>query len=103
MDYRHLCCHRRIPGVNVLQPDGAFYVFPDVSAYVTGQSHGDGTGSVQSSEDLCMYLLRDARVATVPGEAFGTPGHIRISYATSMPLLEEAFDRIEHALKRVRH
>ena len=50
-----------------------------------------------------MYLLRDALVATVPGEAFGTPGHIRISYAASMPLLEEALSRIERALNRVRH
>ena len=83
------------------QPDGAFYVFPDVSALVGNGARVVGFGSIDSTEQLCTYLIQKALVTVVPGEAFGAPGHIRVSYATSMPLLEQALDRIEQALSQI--
>lgn len=78
---------RRIPGVTCTEPMGAFYAYPNVSA-VFGR---DGIGN---SAQFAERLLREARVAVVPGEAFGTSRHIRISYATSMRELERGLDRI---------
>lgn len=87
-----------IPGVKTNIPDGAFYLFPDVSYYF-GKSDGDYT--ISSSKDLCMYLLNQAHVALVPGEAFGSPKCLRISYATSKEVITEAVNRIKHALNNL--
>lgn len=76
-------------------PEGAFYVFPDVSAYF-GSSYRDS--KIKNASDLCMFLLEHAEVATVTGEAFGSPNFIRISYATSEEALNKAIDRIEKSL-----
>jgi aspartate aminotransferase len=86
---------RKIPGLRTNVPDGAFYLFPDVTAYYGKTS---GTAVIHSGSDLCDYLLNTAHVAIVPGAAFGSPDCIRISYATSMDSLKEAFDRIRNAL-----
>ena len=76
-----------IPGVRCPQPNGAFYAYPNI-----GSSFG--RGGVSSSMDFAQKLLRDAHVAIVPGEAFGTSEHIRLSYAASMEELEEGIRRI---------
>ncbi len=89
---------QQIPGIKLNVPDGAFYLFPEVSAYY-GKT--DGTYSIASGSDLCDYLLDTAHVAIVPGSAFGTPDCIRISYATSEDNLREAINRIEAALARL--
>ena len=85
------------PGVVLSAPAGAFYVMPDVSAYCTGE--GSSIGPIADSETLCRYILETSLVAAVPGEAFGAPGTLRISYACSLATLEEALDRIEKALR----
>jgi aspartate aminotransferase len=84
-----------IPGFKVAIPEGAFYIFPDLSYYF-GKSNGDV--SINSSTDLSMYLLEKANVASVPGIAFGSENCVRFSYATSEELLTEAFTRVKKAL-----
>jgi len=88
-----------LPGVNVPKPEGAFYLFPQISNYYGKVSP---TGRViNSSDDLCFYLLEEHLVALVPGAAFGDPNGIRISYASSMDDLQKAFDRIETGLRQL--
>jgi aspartate aminotransferase len=87
-----------IPGLKVNCPDGAFYLFPEVSAYL-GKRFGNRV--IATDNDLCMYLLEEAHVATVAGSAFCLPGYIRLTYATADELLVEAFRRIAEALKRL--
>jgi len=82
---------RAIPGVQCTLPEGAFYAYPNVSAFF-------GRGGVNSAADLAGKLLREAHVATVPGEGFGTTDHIRISYATSMAELNRGLDRMRRFL-----
>ncbi|HNY01193.1 MAG TPA: pyridoxal phosphate-dependent aminotransferase [Bacteroidales bacterium] len=84
-----------IPGMKLNHPDGAFYIFPDISWYF-GKS--DGKTTVNNANDLCMYLLNKVFVALVPGDAFGDPRCIRFSYATSTDKLTEAVRRIKGAL-----
>ena len=88
----------RIPGIKANIPEGAFYVFPNVSSYF-GKKNGNIT--ISNAKDLCMYLLDEAHVALVPGEAFGNPNCVRISYATSRELLEVALKRIMEALAKL--
>jgi aspartate aminotransferase len=90
---------KKIPGLKANVPGGAFYIFPDVHYYY-GKS--DGNTTINDGMDLCLFLLDKAQVALVPGSAFGSPDHIRISYATSNQKLEEAFNRIEKALARLK-
>ncbi len=89
---------RRIPGLKVNEPQGAFYLFPEVSAYL-GRRCGDRV--IATDDDLAMYLLEEGHVATVSGSAFCMPGYIRLSYAASDDQLREAFARIEKALARL--
>lgn len=84
-----------IDGVKCIKPDGAFYVFPDMSAFY-GKSAGEN--KIENSMDLCLYLLEKGHIATVPGEAFGAPNNVRISYANSDENLNRAMDRLEKAL-----
>tara|TARA_B110000977_G_scaffold164329_1_gene210747 strand:+ start:495 stop:1682 length:1188 start_codon:yes stop_codon:yes gene_type:complete len=79
-------------------PQGAFYVFPDVSAIVGENVNAKDFGIVKDGDELCRYLLEKAQVALVPGSAFGNPECIRLSYAASDDTLKEALDRIEKAL-----
>ena len=84
-----------IPGLKLNVPEGAFYVFPDVSSYFGKTLHGK---LINNADDFSMYLLAEANVATVTGDAFGNPNCIRFSYATSEELLTEALRRIKEAL-----
>ncbi len=86
----------QIPGLGVNMPQGAFYLFPEVSAYI-GKTTPDGK-KIEKSADLAMYLLESGHVATVDGGAFGMEGYIRLSYATSDDNLREALRRIREAL-----
>lgn len=84
---------QEIPGLKCFMPSGAFYVFPDCSEYL-GRKSGDGT-EINTSTDLCIYMLEKHGVAIVPGDAFGEPSGFRISYAVSMDELKEAVSRLE--------
>jgi aspartate aminotransferase len=84
-----------IPGIKINIPEGAFYVFPDVSSYFGKTLRGK---VIHNADDFSMYLLAEANVATVTGDAFGNPNCIRFSYATSEELLTEALRRIKEAV-----
>ena len=84
-----------IPGFKTNEPEGAFYVFPDISYYFGKTLRGK---TILSAEDFAMYLLEEAGVATVTGEAFGDPNCIRISYAASEADIMEAMERIKSVL-----
>ncbi|MBR6284551.1 MAG: pyridoxal phosphate-dependent aminotransferase [Muribaculaceae bacterium] len=87
-----------IPGMRVNVPDGAFYLFPEVTAFF-GLRAGDTV--INDANDLAMYLLNEAHVATVAGDAFCSPGYIRLSYATSDDNIREAAARIRQALAKL--
>jgi len=84
-----------IPGFKTNQPQGAFYVFPDISYYFGKIIKGT---TINTASDFSMYLLEKANVATVTGEAFGNPNCVRISYAASEEAIKEACKRIKKAL-----
>ena len=86
---------KQVPGLRINHPQGAFYIFPEVSAYF-GKSHDGRT--INDANDLAMFLLEVAHVATVSGDAFCAPGYIRLSYATSDDNIREAVRRIADAL-----
>ena len=88
-----------IEGVSCFSPGGAFYVFPDISSYLNSTSPLGKP--VQSSTDLCLYLLDEAGLALVPGDAFGEPNGLRMSYAAAMDELVEAMNRFKHGLARL--
>ncbi len=90
---------REIPGLKVNEPNGAFYLFPEVSSYF-GKSCGDR--KINDASDLAMYLLDVGHVATVSGDAFCAPGYIRLSYATSDENIAEAMKRIAEALSKLK-
>ncbi|MCB0396727.1 MAG: pyridoxal phosphate-dependent aminotransferase [Flavobacteriales bacterium] len=89
---------KEIPGMKANKPEGAFYLFPEISDYF-GKSTGNVT--INDANDLCMYLLEEAHVAAVPGDAFGAPEYIRLSYATSEDKLRDAFSRLKNALSKL--
>jgi aspartate aminotransferase len=86
---------KQIPNWVCNNPEGAFYLFPDVSYYFGKSFEGK---TINTATDLCMYLLHNAHVSMVTGEAFGAPQCIRISYATSDEKIVEAMRRIKKAL-----
>jgi aspartate aminotransferase len=86
---------KEIPGLKINVPEGAFYVFPDVSSFFGKTLRGT---LINNADDFSMYLLSEANVATVTGDAFGNPNCIRFSYATSEEQLTEAMRRIKEAL-----
>jgi aspartate aminotransferase len=88
-----------IPGWKCSEPDGAFYVFPDVSAYFGKSFDGQTIGN---ADDICMYLLNTAHVSTVTGRAFGSPECIRLSFANSLDKIEKAYARIKEALGKLK-
>jgi aspartate aminotransferase len=90
---------KEIPGFEIREPKGAFYLFPKVSE-LFGKIYDDK--EIKDSSDLSMYLLDKAHVATVTGEAFGEPNCLRLSYATSEEKMKEAIDRIKTAIKELR-
>jgi aspartate aminotransferase len=78
---------REIPGITCALPEGAFYAYPNVSSFL-------GRAGIKSASDIAGKLLREVHVATVPGEGFGTAGHIRVSYATSVAELDRGLQRM---------
>ena len=90
---------REIPGVKCVEPKGAFYAFPDLNAFI-GKKTPDGK-KIENDGQLCEYLIEGARVAVVPGSAFGAPGFVRLSYATSMKNVEEGVKRMAEALPKL--
>ncbi|MGD2035657.1 MAG: pyridoxal phosphate-dependent aminotransferase [Bacteroidales bacterium] len=86
---------KEVPDIEVSEPEGAFYVFPKIDSYFGKSFNGNKIGS---STDLCLYLLNEGHIATVPGEAFGEPTCIRISFATSDDKITEAIKRMKNAL-----
>jgi aspartate aminotransferase len=89
---------KEIPGLKVNKPQGAFYIFPDVTAYLGKSFNGV---KLEKASDLAMYLLNEGHVATVGGDAFGAPSNIRISFAASDDNLKEAMRRIKEALAKL--
>jgi aspartate aminotransferase len=90
---------RDIPGLKCFEPEGAFYIFPDVSYYF-GKS--DGVNKITNSADFSMYLLNTAHVSSVMGDAFGEPACVRFSFANSLPNIERAWARIKEALAKLK-
>jgi aspartate aminotransferase len=88
-----------IDGVVCPLPEGAFYVFPDIRG-LYGRPLGPRSRVVNSAEDVAAYLLEEALVVTVPGEAFGMPGFVRFSYALAMDQLQEGMKRVQTALSQ---
>lgn len=88
-----------IPGIKCVEPDGAFYIFPDISYYF-GKSNGKEV--INNSADLCMFLLNNAHVSSVMGDAFGEPKCIRFSFANSMEKIETAFKRLKEAFAKLK-
>jgi aspartate aminotransferase len=87
-----------VPGIKVNQPDGAFYIFPDISAFF-GKS--DGQITIKDADDFCDYVMQSAYVALVSGSAFGDPNCFRLSYAASEAQLREAVSRMKRVLSRL--
>jgi aspartate aminotransferase len=87
-----------IPGVTCRMPSGAFYAFPNISG-VLGRK--GPTGPIQSPHEFASYLLKETRVAVVPGEPFGSQHHIRLSYATSMEAIRHGLDRLAEAIEKL--
>lgn len=88
-----------IGGLRCFKPSGAFYVFPDISHYLKHSTPDDAI--IESSTDLCMYLLEEHGLAAVPGDAFGEPNGMRLSYASSMDELKEAMKRLKAGLEQL--
>jgi aspartate aminotransferase len=86
---------KEIPGIECTSPEGAFYIFPNISYYF-GKT--DGQTTITNSGEFCMYLLNKAHVSSVMGEAFGEPDCVRFSFANSMEKIEEGWKRIKAAL-----
>ena len=87
-----------LPGVSCAMPGGAFYAFPDFSAYLDKQS---SEKLLKDTFDISNYILGCARVVTVPGDGFGAPGHIRFSYATNTDIIERGIGRVRSALEQI--
>ncbi len=87
-----------IPGIKYAEPDGAFYIFPEVKSYYGKKA---GNEEINNASDLCMYLLNTAHVSTVSGDAFGEPSCIRISFANNMKNIEEGLKRIKKGLEQI--
>ena len=88
-----------IPGFKTNVPNGAFYIFPDITAFF-GKTDGETT--INNSSDLCIYILNQVHVALVPGEAFGDANCLRISYAAANEVLIDAMERIKKAVSRLK-
>lgn len=88
----------KIPGMQCPKPEGAFYLMPDITYYL-GKSYKDW--KIDSASDLCNYLLEEARVAIVPGNAFEAPKTVRFAYSVSIDTIAKGMDRMEEALKKL--
>jgi aspartate aminotransferase len=88
-----------MPGVSCLMPMGAFYAFPNVTALLNRRWK---ERALKTANDLADYFLEEARIAVVAGDAFGAPGHLRISYATPLPLIKQGMDRMAEAIQKLK-
>jgi len=88
-----------IPGLKCFEPEGAFYIFPDVSYYY---NKSDGENIISNSSDFSMYLLNTAHVSSVMGEAFGNADCVRFSFANNMKNIEKGWARIKDALQKLK-
>lgn len=88
----------KIPGVTCAMPGGAFYAFPNISAYLGKSAKGK---TIKDSFDLCDYLLTEAKVVTVPGDGFGAPGYIRFSFPVSKETIRKGIGRVENIFKQL--
>lgn len=88
----------KLPGISCRMPAGAFYAFPNVAGVFGRRSD---RGPIVTAADLAEYLLKEARVAVVPGEPFGSPAHLRLSYATSIEAIGRGLDRMAAALEKL--
>jgi aspartate aminotransferase len=88
----------KMAGVTCRMPSGAFYAFPNIGGVLNRNWKG---GRLATASDLATYLLKEAQVAVVPGEPFGSETHIRLSYATSLEAIERGLGRIEQALQQL--
>ncbi len=88
----------KIPGIRCAMPKGAFYAFPHIGQLIGRRAPG---GLLASATDVASYLLKEARTALVPGEAFGAPEYLRFSYATGMQNIIAGLDRIDAAIRRL--
>jgi aspartate aminotransferase len=89
---------KEVPGLKINKPAGAFYIFPDVSAYLGKSVNGQ---VIKTSSDLSMFILNDVFVSTVGGDSFGSPNNIRISFAASDENIIEAIKRIKECLAKL--
>ena len=87
-----------IPGITCLNPEGAFYGFANMAELI-GKNFDKET--IKTSSDLATYLIREARVAVVPGNPFGAPSHFRISYATTIEKIKDGILRIKNAVQKI--
>jgi len=87
---------RAMPGVTCVEPQGAFYAFPDLSAFL-GKRSPQGR-PIDDDLAMCQYLIEDAKIAVVPGSAFFAPGYVRLSYATAQASIEKGLARMAVAL-----
>jgi aspartate aminotransferase len=87
-----------IEGITCYKPEGAFYLFPNISHYIHRKTN---LLKIENSFDFAMYLLYEAHIAVVPGSAFGKEGYVRLSYATSMDYMHEAVFRLKKALNKL--
>jgi aspartate aminotransferase len=91
---------RAMPGVDCVEPKGAFYAFPDLSAFLGKRS---AQGHLMADDlDLCQYLIEEAKIAVVPGSAFFAPGFVRLSYATAQANIEKGLTRMALALAKLK-
>ena len=90
---------KEVPGIACNVPEGAFYLFINIKSYI---GKADGEKVINNDSDLCMYLLKKAHIALVPGSAFGDGDCVRFSYATSDKLLAEAVERMKKALSNLK-
>jgi aspartate aminotransferase len=88
-----------LPGIRCTKPEGAFYIMPDVSAYFGKKGNGK---EISNSKDFCLYMLEEAKIAIVPGEAFFMPEAVRFAYTDSMERLQEGMQRFEKALLKIK-
>ena len=93
--YASLC---EMPGITCVKPGGAFYLMPDISAYFGKKANGK---IIKNAGDFCMYMLEEAKVAVVPGDAFFMPNAVRFSYTDSMDRLQEGMERFGNALLKI--
>ena len=90
---------KKIPGFDINVPQGAFYVFPEISKLIGKSFNGE---AIKNSSDLAMFLLNTAHVAMVPGSAFGAENYIRLSYAASESELVESLNRVAKAVEQLK-